>query len=102
MKYRKKSVVVEAFEYDRDLIRGTNEYVGDSSVPDWIRKAHDEGILLYAGFIETKEGFIDRELFIETLEGRMHVSLGDYIIKGIQGELYPCKPDIFAKTYEKI
>ena len=39
-------------------------------------------------------------LFIRTLEGDMMASPGDYIIKGVQGECYPCKPDIFAKTYE--
>lgn len=38
--------------------------------------------------------------FIETLEGRMRVSPGDWIITGVQGEHYPCKPDIFAATYE--
>lgn len=42
----------------------------------------------------------DKELDIETLEGTMHASVGDYIITGINGEQYPCKPDIFAKTYE--
>lgn len=39
-------------------------------------------------------------LYIDTLEGRMHVSDGDWIIRGVKGELYPCKPDIFAETYE--
>lgn len=43
-----------------------------------------------------------RGLFIQTLEGSMKVSIGDYIIKGIQGEFYPCKPDIFEKIYEII
>lgn len=42
----------------------------------------------------------DEELDIETLEGTMHASVGDYIITGVNGEQYPCKPDIFAKTYE--
>lgn len=53
--------------------------------------------------------FIDQEMFeiiprvglvIHTLEGNHHASPGDYIIKGVNGEFYPCKPDIFAKTYE--
>ena len=39
---------------------------------------------------------------IKTLEGWMHVSVGDYIIQGVQGEVYPCKPDIFADTYEEV
>lgn len=40
------------------------------------------------------------ELYIVTLEGNMHVSNGDYVIKGVNGEFYPCKPDIFEKTYD--
>jgi hypothetical protein len=42
----------------------------------------------------------DMEMDIQTLEGTMHASIGDYIITGVNGEQYPCKPDIFAKTYE--
>ena len=44
----------------------------------------------------------DKEMDIETLEGVMHASIGDWIITGINGEQYPCKPDIFEKTYEPI
>ena len=44
----------------------------------------------------------DKELDIETLEGTMHASVGDWIITGVNGEKYPCKPDIFAKTYEPV
>lgn len=44
----------------------------------------------------------DKEIDIETLEGVMHASIGDWIITGINGEQYPCKPDIFEKTYEPI
>lgn len=43
----------------------------------------------------------DKELIIPTLEGDMHASVGDYIITGVNGEKYPCKPDIFHKSYEK-
>ncbi|WP_425452782.1 hypothetical protein [Ammoniphilus oxalaticus] len=42
------------------------------------------------------------ETYIRTLEGDMRVNKGDYIIKGIQGEFYPCKPDIFKATYEVV
>ena len=42
------------------------------------------------------------KLFVRTLEGNMKAEVGDWIIKGINGELYPCKPDIFDKTYEKV
>lgn len=57
-------------------------------------------------FFGKEHGSISRknngELYIETLEGKMHVSIGDYIIKGVEGEFYPCKPDIFSKSYEKV
>ncbi len=59
MKYRKKAIVIEAYQ--------------------------------------TKE-----EKIIHTLEGDMKASIGDYIITGVNGEQYPCKPDIFEKTYEKV
>lgn len=44
----------------------------------------------------------EKEVFIKTLEGTLKADIGDYIIKGIDGELYPCKPEIFKKTYEEI
>lgn len=44
----------------------------------------------------------DSEADIETLEGTMHADIGDYIITGVNGEKYPCKPDIFEKTYEQV
>ena len=44
----------------------------------------------------------DKELDIETLEGTMHANVGDWIITGVHGEQYPCKPDIFEKTYEPV
>ena len=92
-KYRKKPVVIEAFQYDGDLIDSTGYYY----VPEWAQYANFEGILYYGDY-KGKPG----ELFIKTLEGNMHVNVGDYIIKGIQGEIYPCKPSIFEATYEKV
>ena len=44
----------------------------------------------------------DKEIDIETLEGTIHASIGDYIITGVNGEQYPCKPNIFEKTYEPV
>ena len=44
----------------------------------------------------------DKDMYIETLEGVMHASPGDLIITGVNGEKYPCKPDIFEKTYEPV
>lgn len=79
MKYRKKPVVVEAFR----------PFVDD--MPDWFADKVAKGqITINAN--ETCD--------IQTLEGTMHGSRGDYMIMGVNGEIYPCKPDIFNKTYE--
>ena len=95
--YRKKPVVVEAFKYDGDLKGSDGKYY----VPEWAVEAYKNETLYYdsigIGCIVPPV-----ELFIRTLEGAMHVSVGDYVIKGVQGELYPCKPDIFEQTYEAV
>ena len=92
-KYRKKPVIIEAFEYDGDLINSQGAFY----IPDWAQKAYKENIL----YFESKNDN-PPELFIKTLEGNMKVSEGDYVIQGVNGELYPCKPDIFKKTYEPV
>lgn len=92
-KYKKKPIIIEAFQYDGDL-KGSD---GNYYIPDWAVKALDLGIMFYKDL-----GDIPSELFIKTLEGNHHVSIGDYVIQGINGELYPCKPDIFEKTYDYI
>lgn len=95
MKYKKKPVTIEAFQYDGDLKGADNKYY----VPSWAVAAFESGIMHYAS---KKFDSPECELFIDTLEGTHHVSVGDYIIQGVNGELYPCKPDIFEKTYEKV
>jgi hypothetical protein len=86
-KYRKKPVVIEAFKWTGD--------VEQTEDPSWINEAIEKGNVY---FINQNT---DKVLMaIETLEGTMYASRGDYIIKGIQNELYPCKPDIFESTYE--
>lgn len=52
--------------------------------------------------VTIKARIADCEEFIETLEGTMKANIGDYIICGLSGELYPCKPDIFKKSYEEV
>ena len=84
--YRKKPVVIEALQWTGQNLKEINEFTYDST-----RKMK---------FAESIVGGYD--LIIYTLEGAMTASLGDYIIKGINGEFYPCKPDIFEKTYEPI
>ena len=78
-RYRKKPVVVEAFKYDPA-----------DKHPEWF----DDAIAVKID---------DRGLaHIYTLEGVMIANPGDYIIEGVKGELYPCKPDIFEETYEEV
>ena len=84
MKYRKKPIVIEAFQW-KD--QPSKEW------PDWIINAHEEGIFKFD---------IDGMPIIETLEGDHYVSEEDFIIQGVKGEIYPCKPDIFELTYEKV
>lgn len=88
MKYRKKPIVIEAFQLKENFMK-----IGENckGVPDWAINAYDDGIIYF-----NEKG----ECFIKTLEGVHHASVGDYIIRGVDGELYPCKPEIFAKTYE--
>lgn len=83
MKARKKPVVIDFERYTGFNPEKIKEFVGHSLL---IQQEH------YAS---------DRlELFIKTLEGEMKVNEDDYIIKGVNGEFYPCKPDIFEQTYE--
>lgn len=88
MKYRKKPVVIEAWEFTKKALERTDS---------WLRGQKREYLHLvsqYGGEVLYIE--------IDTLEGRMRADLGDFIIQGVNGEFYPCKPDIFHKTYEVI
>lgn len=93
MKCRKKPVIVEAFKFDGDLMNSHGKYY----IPEWAVEAHKSGILHFG--VDHQHG-LPYELFVETLEGTMKVDVGDYVIKGVKGELYPCKPDIFDETYD--
>jgi hypothetical protein len=80
-KYRKKPVVIEAVQFTGD--------VGAADImPLDLACEHVPGL--------------GDCLYISTLEGTMRVDPGDWIIRGVKNELYPCKPDIFAQTYEKV
>ena len=87
-KYRKKPVVIEAVKYEG---RGNFE---DSDVPDWIWAAFESETLASTAGTDP--------LMIKTMEGKLRVAPGDFIIQGVQGEIYPCKPDIFEATYEAV
>jgi len=82
MKYRKKPIVIEAIQWT-----GLNINEIDKSFP----------ALRRVPMSQTAPGCFG----IQTLEGNMMASIGDWIIKGVQGEFYPCKPDIFKETYDK-
>lgn len=86
MKYRKKPVVIDAVRWtDPDL----NKYPRRNKL---LIEAYNKGILTVS----------ECQLHIKTLEGTMVANIGDYIIKGVKGEYYPCKADIFEATYEDV
>lgn len=91
MKYRKKPVVIEAIKWTGLNLTECKEFTGDGA--EYIY--HDAAY-------EVNAAPPSVEIIIHTLEGDMRASVGDYIIKGVDGEYYPCKPDIFEKTYEAI
>jgi hypothetical protein len=76
-KYRKKPVVIEAIQWTGENVEEVSKFAGNNCS---IGLDH---------------------VWIDTLEGVMRTDKGDYIIKGIKGEFYPCKPDIFEATYER-
>ena len=85
MKYRKKPVIIEAVQWDES--HETLKKIGCGRVS-------------FSGHRDRPDECTN--LRIETLEGAMAVSRGDYIIKGVKGEFYPCKADIFEMTYEEV
>jgi hypothetical protein len=94
--FRKKPVVIEAFQMTRERRSDNREW------PEWLNRAWNEawpevGAVSCEDY-PTSVG-TDR-LVISTLEGAMTVGWDDWIIKGVKGELYACKPDIFEMTYE--
>lgn len=86
MKYRKKPVVIEAIQFTRYNIDKIKEFTNGKAI-DFKIERHIGGKCYCV---------------IKTLEGNMIADEGDYIIKGIKGEFYPCKPDIFEETYEVV
>ena len=93
MKYRKKPVVIEAIQLKVDNFDEVCDFMGGTPVP---KHNPDFGIDEHGN---TNEPYLG--VYIETLEGKMLASYGDYIIKGVNGEFYSCNPDIFEKTYDK-
>lgn len=82
MKYRKKPVVIDAWRISFDM----------ATRPMWVDRAFVDNVI---DWCSAGEG-----LYIDTLEGHMRCSMGDWLIRGVKSELYACKPDIFEATYE--
>lgn len=87
--FRKKPVQINAWQVSVLLECAQNNW---KALPEPIAKFYEDGNVI----------FCSRELTIETLEGNMRASCDDWIIQGVKGEFYPCKPDIFEATYEKV
>ena len=83
MKFRKKPVEIEAVQWTGNNVSEILDFVNHMDIRI---QNHDD----------------KTDLYINTLEGTMHASEGDWIIRGVHGEYYPCKPDIFEKTYEPV
>ena len=94
MKFRKKPVIIEAFQMT------PARRVDNSEWPEWLNAAWQGDRETQGAVYPTVEGTGDGTISIGTLEGQHLVSWGDWIIRGVAGELYPCKPDIFETTYE--
>lgn len=108
MKYRKKPVVIEAYQWN-ELSNAPLEFCEAVVVAHKvihsgeIRKEPDYIIEMGTTKMSSKNVCRSTPIrAIKTLEGWHEVSVGDWIIKGIKGEFYPCKPDIFEATYEKV
>jgi hypothetical protein len=91
MKYRKKPVVIEAYKLPA--------LDSDELMPDWATKAY-----LDRGFGKTEAGMTTQTpgYWVKTLEGTMSAAPGEWLIRGVKGELYFCKPDIFEMTYDAV
>ena len=94
MKYRKKPIVVEAFRLTKENWNAPELW------PEWMQQAlHNDD------FDKGRRAWFsldDSMLFIGTLEGTYEASVGDWIIRSVEGEIYPCKHSIFVKTYEPV
>lgn len=96
MFYRKRPIVIEAFQLTEDKI--PLHKIPKEVMPSWLLSAS----LMDSSELGSVTLNLSDNLVIHTLEGFMHVTPGDFVIKGIHGELYPCKPDIFKVTYEPL
>ena len=85
MKYRKKPVVIEALQFNGTMTKELKKFLEKAKYTFY-----------------DMPGYGGRQIELRTLEGNMIASIYDYIIRGVNGEYYPCKPDIFEKTYDEV
>jgi len=88
-KFRKKPVVIDAVRIEKEM-----------KTPAWLKDALVRGEVILYGMNRILRD--QPQAYIKTLEGTMRGDAGDWIIRGVKGELYPCKPDIFEATYEPV
>lgn len=91
MKFRKKPVIIEAFQWD-----GTIEQIQQANkeyIPKWATKAYNDGVIYFDE---------DGNLWAKTLEGDMKATEETYVLRGVEGEIYFCEQRIFNKTYEVV
>ena len=90
MKYRKKPVIIEAVLVSDLLEKFKHNW---RELPEWVKNAYED---------MTINTITDNGFNIKTLEGNYAATINDYLIKGVQGEIYPCKIEIFRQTYELV
>ena len=95
MKYRKKPVVIEAFQWGQTQL---------ADYPQWAKDVlgHEQEPHVFSRNGKPLLILADGHMRVRTLEGEMRAEIDDWIIQGIKGEIYPCKPDIFAATYDPV
>lgn len=89
MKFRKKPVEIEAVRVRDAMNDAARNW---TSLPRWVREAYEKGDLIFAADC----------IVVKTLEGNHKGNPDDWLLRGVQGELYPCKPEIFHLTYEAV
>ena len=89
MRFRKKPVVIDAFQLTEDVYRDPAKW------PKWTSEN-------FADPLPRQPHMHEGVVYVRTMEGNMRADVNDWIIKGVKGELYPCKPDIFQQTYDPV
>jgi hypothetical protein len=90
-RFRKKPVEIDAMLFTGEVGKAF----------DWMN-SHGEPFPTARSALHVRDDWLSDAIYIKTLEGEMKVDVGDWIIRGVQGEFYPCKPDIFEATYEEV